>query len=71
MPKNPILNFRQFTGVFEDDVNPASITETGKSIDIIIQVFFEIYGTIVTRIGGYKEVIKDLQGVSDASSYKM
>lgn len=70
MPKNPILNFRQFTGVFEDDVNTASINETGKSIDIIIQVFFEIYGSVVTRIGGYKEAVKDLQGIADSPSDK-
>lgn len=70
MPKNPILNFRQFTGVFEDDVSTASINETGKSVDIIIQVFFEIYGSVATRIGGYKEAVKDLQAIADSSSDK-
>ena len=70
MPKNPILNFKQFSGVFEDDVNSPSVTETGKSIDIIIQIFFEMYGTIVTRIGGYKEVIKDMQAIADGATEK-
>jgi hypothetical protein len=70
MSKKPILNFKQFSGIFEDDVESATITEANKSMDIVLRIFFEIYGTIATRIGGYKDVTKDLKLVSDASTDK-
>jgi hypothetical protein len=70
MSKKPILNFKQFSGIFEDDVESATITEANKSMDIVLRIFFEIYGTIATRIGGYKDVTKDLKLVSDAATDK-
>ena len=69
MQKKSILNFRQFNGVFEDD----GTVEAGapvKAIDVVMNVFFEMYGTIVTRTGGYSEVVQDYQEISDAEAGK-
>ena len=69
MQKKSVLNFRQFNGVFEDD----ETVEAGapvKAIDVVMNVFFEMYGTIVTRTGGYSEVVQDYQEISDAEAGK-
>lgn len=69
MRNRSFLNFKQFSGIFEDDEK----SEQGagvKASDLIINIFFEIYGIIVTRIGGYKESIKDYQEISNSENKK-
>ena len=70
MQKKSLLNFSQFSGIFEDDENSESQAAPLKGIDIVISIFFEIYGTIVTRIGGYKEAVQDYQKIANSENDK-
>jgi hypothetical protein len=70
MQKKPIFNFKQFSGIFEDDEDQGQSGSQLKSIDIVINIFFEIYGTIVTRIGGYREAAKDYQTIANSENDK-
>jgi hypothetical protein len=70
MQKKPIFNFKQFSGIFEDDEDQGQSGPQLKSIDIVMNIFFEIYGTIVTRIGGYKEGVKDYQAIANSENDK-
>ena len=69
MQKKSVLNFRQFSGIFEDDEAPAEGVQM-KSIDVVINIFFEIYGMIVTRMGGYKDAVQDYQAIANAENDK-
>jgi len=69
MQKKSVLNFRQFSGIFEDDETPAEGVQM-KSIDVVINIFFEIYGMIVTRMGGYKDAVQDYQTIANAENDK-
>jgi len=69
MQKKSVLNFRQFSGIFEDDEAPAEEVQM-KSIDVVINIFFEIYGMIVTRMGGYKDAVQDYQTIANAENDK-
>lgn len=68
MQKKSLLNFRKFTGIFEDgeDEDANSL----KGIDLVMNIFFEIYGIIVTRVGSYKDSIKDYQAIADSENEK-
>ena len=68
MQKKSVLNFRQFSGIFEDD-NPVEGVQM-KSIDVVINIFFEIYGVIVTRIGQYKDAVADYQAIANSENEK-
>jgi hypothetical protein len=68
MQKKSVLNFRQFSGIFEDDT-PAEGVQM-KSIDVVINIFFQIYGIIVTRIGQYKDAVADYQAISNSENEK-
>jgi hypothetical protein len=70
MQKKSVLNFRQFRGIFEDDKETSEQGSQLKAIDLVINIFFEIYGTIVTRIGGYNDAIKDYQAIADSENEK-
>jgi hypothetical protein len=70
MQKKSVLNFRQFRGIFEDDKETSEQGSQLKAIDLVINIFFEIYGTIVTRIGGYNDAIKDYQVIADSENEK-
>jgi hypothetical protein len=69
MQKKSVLNFRQFSGIFEDDEAPAEGVQM-KSIDVVINIFFEIYGMIVTRTGGYADSVQDYQAIANAENDK-
>ena len=69
MQKKSVLNFRQFRGIFEDDGVSAEGVQL-KSIDVVINIFFEIYGVIVTRIGQYKDAVADYQAISNSENEK-
>jgi tetratricopeptide (TPR) repeat protein len=69
MQKKSVLNFRQFSGIFEDDEAPAEGVQM-KSIDVVMNIFFEIYGVIVTRIGQYKDAVADYQAISNSENDK-
>jgi hypothetical protein len=66
--QKPVLKFSRFSGLFEDNESPDSTQM--KSIDVIINTFFEIYGILVTRIGSYKEAVKDYQSIADSENEK-
>ena len=70
MQKKSVLNFRQFRGIFEDDGKTSEQGSQVKSIDIVINIFFEIYGIVVTRLGGYNDAIKDYQAIADSENDK-
>ena len=69
MQKKSVLNFRQFSGIFEDDEAPVEGIQM-KSIDVVINIFFEIYGMIVTRTGGYKDAVQDYQAIANSENNK-
>jgi hypothetical protein len=72
MQKKSLLNFRQFSGIFEEG-EPSDEGEGGeglKAIDIVINIFFQIYGIVVTRIGGYKDAVKDYQAIANSENEK-
>jgi len=68
MQKKSVLNFRQFSGIFEDD-DPVEGVQM-KSIDVVMNIFFEIYGVIVTRIGQYKDAVADYQAIANSENEK-
>ena len=69
MQKKSVLNFRQFSGIFEDDETSAEGVQM-KSIDVVINIFFEIYGVIVARISQYKDAVADYQAISNSENDK-
>ena len=69
MQKKSVLNFRQFSGIFEDDETSAEGVQM-KSIDVVINIFFEIYGVIVARINQYKDAVADYQAISNSENDK-
>jgi len=69
MQKKSVLNFRQFSGIFEDDEAPAEGVQM-KSIDVVMNIFFQIYGVIVTRINQYKDAVADYQAISNSENDK-
>jgi hypothetical protein len=69
MKKSPVLNFNQFHRIFEAGETPQDAVQL-KAIDIVINIFFEIYGTLATRTGGYKESIQDYQAIANSENDK-
>jgi hypothetical protein len=67
--QKPILKFNHFSGLFEEDESSGNSAQI-KAIDIIINTFFEMYGMIVTRIGGYREGVKDYQAIANSENEK-
>ena len=69
MQKKSVLNFRQFSGIFEDDETSAEGVQM-KSIDVVMNIFFQIYGIIVVRINEYKDAVADYQAISNSENDK-
>ena len=57
---NRVLNFSSYQKLFEADE-----TDSAKTAAQIVDLFFQAYGTIVTKIGDYKEAIDDLLAVAE------
>ena len=57
---NKVLSFSNYTKLFEADENSSS-----KAAEQIVDLFFQAYGSIVTKIGDYKEAIDDLLAVAE------
>ena len=57
---NRVLSFSNYSKIFEADENTSS-----KAAAQIVDLFFQAYGTIVTKIGDYKEAIDDLLAVAE------
>lgn len=57
---NRVLNFSSYQKLFEADE-----TDSSKAAAQIVDLFFQAYGTIVTKIGDYKEAIEDLLAVAE------
>ena len=57
---NRVLSFSNYQKIFEADENVSS-----KAAAQIVDLFFQAYGTIVTKIGDYKEAIDDLLAVAE------
>lgn len=57
---NRVLNFSSYQKLFEADE-----TDSAKTAVQIVDLFFQAYGTIVTKIGDYKEAIDDLLAVAE------
>jgi hypothetical protein len=57
---NRVLNFSSYQKLFEADE-----TDSSKAAAQIVDLFFQAYGTIVTKIGDYKEAIDDLLAVAE------
>ncbi len=57
---NKVLSFSNYNKLFEADENTSS-----KAAAQIVDLFFQAYGTIVTKIGDYKEAIDDLLSVAE------
>ena len=69
MQKKSVLNFRQFSGIFEDDETSAEGVQM-KSIDVVMNIFLQIYGIIVVRINEYKDAVADYQAISNSENDK-
>jgi hypothetical protein len=69
MQKNSVLNFKQFRRIFEEGETPEEGVQI-KSIDVVINIFFEIYGILATRTGGYKDAVKDYQTIANSENDK-
>ena len=57
---NRVLNFSSYQKLFEADE-----TDSAKAAAQIVDLFFQAYGTIVTKIGDYKEAREDLLAVAE------
>jgi hypothetical protein len=57
---NRVLSFSNYQKIFEAEENVSS-----KAAAQIVDLFFQAYGTIVTKIGDYKEAIDDLLAVAE------
>lgn len=57
---NKVLSFSNYTKLFEAEENSSS-----KAAQQIVDLFFQAYGSIVTKIGDYKEAIDDLLAVAE------
>lgn len=70
MQKRSLFNFNQFSGIFEDDSENEDGGVPVKAIDIVMSIFFQMYGTIVTRLGGYREAVQDYQKIANSENDK-
>jgi len=63
---NPIkvLDFRSYHRINEDDSTEKGETKTSGAVDQILNLFFQAYGGLVTKIGDYKDAANDLTGVA-------
>jgi len=63
---NPIkvLDFRSYHRINEDDSTEKGETKTSGAVDQILNLFFQAYGGLVTKIGNYQDAAKDLTGVA-------
>jgi hypothetical protein len=63
---NPIkvLDFRSYHRINEDDSSGEKETKTSGAIDQILNLFFQAYGGLVTKIGDYKDAANDLTGIA-------
>lgn len=57
---NKVLSFSNYNKLFEAEENNSS-----KAAQQIVDLFFQAYGSIVTKIGDYKEAIDDLLAVAE------
>ncbi len=57
---NRVLSFSNYQKLYEAEENTSS-----KAAAQIVDLFFQAYGTIVTKIGDYKEAIDDLLSVAE------
>jgi len=57
---NKVLSFSNYTKIFEAEENSSS-----KAAQQIVDLFFQAYGSIVTKIGDYKKAIDDLLAVAE------
>jgi len=66
---NPIkvLDFRSYHRINEDDTTEEKGTKTSGAVDQILNLFFQAYGGLVTKIGNYQDAAKDLTGVAKES----
>ena len=62
MSNNRVLDFASYHKLNEAD----EISGTSSAVDQIVDLFFQAYGAIVTKIGAYTDAIKDLTGVAEA-----
>ncbi len=62
MSNNRVLDFASYHKLNEAD----EISGTSSAVDQIVDLFFQAYGAIVTKIGEYPDAIKDLTGVAEA-----
>jgi hypothetical protein len=62
MSNNRVLDFASYHKLNEAD----EISGTSSAVDQIVDLFFQAYGAIVTKIGAYPDAVKDLTGVAEA-----
>ena len=58
---NRILNFESYHKIFEADEPNAS----ASAAEQIVGLFYQAYGSMVTKIGDYKDAIDDLLQVAE------
>ncbi len=57
---NKVLSFSNYTKLYEAEENVST-----KAAGQIVDLFFQAYGSLVTKIGDYKEAIDDLLAVAE------
>lgn len=61
----PILDFKSFQRIFEAEGDP----KEGISFiaPLVLNLYFQAYGELASKVVGYKDVVKDLQAISKAA----
>jgi hypothetical protein len=74
-----VLNFSEFIKLFEEEetkkssdpsIAPAELTDPNAKtiVDNIMFIYFQIFGLLATRTGGYRDVVNDYQEIANAKN---
>jgi hypothetical protein len=74
-----VLNFSEFIKLFEEEetkkssdpsIAPVELTDPNAKtiVDNIMFIYFQIFGLLATRTGGYRDVVNDYQEIANAKN---
>jgi len=74
-----VLNFNEFIKLFEEEetkkssdpsIAPVELTDPNAKtiVDNIMFIYFQIFGLLATRTGGYRDVVNDYQEIANAKN---
>ena len=66
MKNNRVLDFQTYHKLNEADETTEQSTPSMSAVDQIVNLFFQSYNAMVTKIGGYKDAAKDLTDVAES-----